>query len=81
MLKQCVIVLSLALLPACEDESEAYDRGYSDGFAVGYNTACEIRVTLIEGDWDNSSYSSGYADGQTTGTIACNNDRRNGSVQ
>mgnify|MGYP005865916825 CR=1 FL=1 len=66
------------LLTGCESSDEAYDRGYNDGYAVGYNTACEIRATLIEGDWSNSNYSRGYADGQSDGTIACNNDRRAG---
>lgn len=64
-------------LAACGSHAdERYDLGYSDGYAVGYNTACEIRTTLIEGDWKNEDYSGGYADGQTAGVIACNEDRR-----
>jgi len=68
--------ISLLAITACEDSESAYDRGYNDGYAVGYNTTCEIRATLIAGDWDNRHYSRGYADGQTDGTIACNNERR-----
>lgn len=74
-------LLAALVLAGCEDSDAAYDRGYSDGYAVGYNTACEIRATLIEGDWSNSNYSRGYADGQTAGTIACNADREAGSVE
>ena len=79
---KALFACSLALLTAaCGESSEqkydqAFDRGYSDGYAVGYNTACEIRATLIEGDWGNSGYSAGYAAGNTDGTIACSRDRR-----
>ncbi len=68
-------------LTGCEGADEAYDRGYNDGYAVGYNTACEIRATLIDGDWGSANYSRGYSDGQTDGIIACNADKRNGSTE
>lgn len=61
-------------------DEEAYDRGYSDGYAVGYNTTCEIRATMIEGDWSDEDYSRGYAEGQTEGTIACNADKEADTV-
>lgn len=72
--------LSLALI-GCENAEEAYARGYSDGYAVGYNTACEIRATLVEGDWSNENYSRGYATGQTDGIIVCNNFERNEATE
>ena len=53
-----------------------FDSVDSDGEAVGYNTTCEIRATLIEGDWDDENYSRGYADGIAGGIAACNADRR-----
>ena len=56
-----------------ESQDSAYDRGYDDGYAVGYNTTCQIRSTLIAGDWDNKHYSRGYADGNSAGTQACLN--------
>ena len=59
------------------EASEAYDRGYSDGFAAGYNTACEIRSTIISGDWEIESYSEGYAYGHDAGIRQCNLDRAN----
>ena len=43
-------------LVACDDADERFDVGYSDGVAVGYNTACQIRATLVEGDFDNVDY-------------------------
>ena len=73
--------LAALFLTACEAADSAYDRGYGDGYAVGYNTACEIRATLIAGDWENADYSSGYAAGQSAGTMACNADRRAGAVE
>ena len=78
-------ILAALILPfsasGCSNSDESYDSGYGDGYAVGYNTTCEIRATMIEGDWENSDYSRGYADGQSAGTIACNNDRKDGAVE
>lgn len=72
-------VIPLLALDACEGADSAFDRGYGDGYAVGYNATCEIRTTLVAGDWDNKHYSRGFADGQTDGAIACINDRRAGA--
>ncbi len=47
------------------------DVGYSDGYAVGYNTTCNIRATLIEGKWDNSDYSEAYYAGYKDGERDC----------
>jgi hypothetical protein len=67
------LYLSFAvLLGGCWESSEvSYERGYDDGYAVGYNTACKIRSTLIDGDWSNKHYSRGYSDGNTAGIAAC----------
>lgn len=70
-------VLPIAvLLAGCEPADQAIDRGYDDGYAAGYNTTCEIRSTLIAGDWDNSDYSSGYRDGYAAGASACLSERK-----
>jgi hypothetical protein len=69
---------ALLLLSSCADSEERYDVGYDDGYAVGYNTACRIRATLIEGDFDNTDYARGYAEGQSAGIVACNKDRQAG---
>jgi len=58
------------------DADERNDSGYNDGFAAGYNTTCEIRATLIEGDWDDSEYSSGYEAGYADGAKECEQSRR-----
>ena len=72
-----VLITAFAILSACGESADArYDTGYSDGYAVGYNTTCQIRATLIEGDWGDKNYSRGYADGVTAGTAACNADRQ-----
>jgi len=62
----------------CDDPNERYYMGYSDGYAVGYNTTCEIRRTLVERDFGNEDYARGYADGQSDGSIACNTDKKAG---
>lgn len=79
-MKLVTAVIALLLLASCDDADERYNAGYSDGYAVGYNTACQIRATLVEGDFDNDDYARGYAKGQTAGTIACNADRKAGRV-
>lgn len=71
--------LLLSALSGCTSEADREDRygvGYRDGYAVGYNTTCEIRATLVEGAWDDPDYARGYADGQTAGTIDCNTSRQ-----
>ena len=69
-----IIASSLIMLSACFDKNdpdERFDVGYDDGYAVGYNTECKIRTTLIEGDFDNADYSRGYYMGLTAGATAC----------
>lgn len=54
---------------------DPYDRGYSDGYAAGYNTTCEIRSTLVEGS-DNRAYQRGYSEGYSAGASACRAEQR-----
>ena len=68
-----LLLLVAMMVSACADPDERYDAGYNDGYAVGYNTTCKIRATLIEGDWDDKNYSRGYADGNDAGSIDCLN--------
>jgi hypothetical protein len=62
------------VLTGCADSERTYDAGYSDGYAVGYNTACEIGSTMIYGHFDSKEYSRGYAIGEYNGKTACRND-------
>lgn len=71
-----IIVAAALMLVACESKEAAYDRGHADGYAVGYNTACEVRATMIAADWKIPAYSRGYSDGVTDGIIACNRERK-----
>ena len=67
------LFLAVVLAAAgCEDKAAEYDSGHSDGYAVGYNTACQIRRTLIEENWSSESYSKGYSVGMVAGINACN---------
>lgn len=68
------------LVSACAPSDDRYDVGYDDGMAVGYNTACEIRTTMIDGDFANRDYARGYAEGMEAGIAACNADRRAGRI-
>lgn len=71
MFRLSALVLVLFSVAACKEEDK-FDAGYDDGFASGYNTACEIRATLIEGDWDSQSYTRGYNEGNAAGILECN---------
>ncbi len=64
--------VAVGSLQACSQSAdERYDVGYDDGFAVGYNTTCKIRATLIDGDWENEAYSRGYREGYSEGEREC----------
>ncbi len=64
-------LIVLLVLSGCSDADERYDVGYDDGYAEGYNTTCDIRATLVEGDWDDEDYSRGYAEGRYAGAQEC----------
>ena len=69
-----LLIIVFVGVNSCGESSDvSYQRGHQDGYAVGYNTACKIRATLIHGDWGNKHYSRGYAAGNTSGMIACQN--------
>ena len=57
------ITLLFCLLTSCgsdrPDADGMYDSGFSDGYATGYNTTCQIRATLIN-DYDDENYRRGY---------------------
>lgn len=76
-----LLALTAALCACGESADSRRDRGYSDGYAEGYNTTCEIRATLIAGEWDDEHYSSGYASGRLDGAAACHRDKEAGTVQ
>lgn len=67
--------LACALVSCGGQPEERADVGFDDGYAVGYNTACEIRTTLIEGDFDNKTYAQAYARGRAAGEDACRAER------
>lgn len=74
---QVIALFSALALTGCgESADSARDRGYDDGYAAGYNTTCQIRSTLIAGDWDNRHYSEGYNAGYADGSAACLTSRR-----
>lgn len=70
-----------SVLAGCSKAEERADVGYDDGYAVGYNTACEIRATLVNGDFENKHYAAAYARGQSDGIVACQADRKAGKVE
>ena len=64
-------LLALLVLSGCSDADERYDVGYDDGYAEGYNTTCQIRATMVEGDWEDENYSQGYMHGRNDGARDC----------
>jgi len=70
------VPLVTAMLTSCSDSADSrFDAGYSDGYASGYNTECKIRSTMIEGDWDDKNYTSGYNAGRVDGAADCRAER------
>jgi hypothetical protein len=65
-----IILAGSVLLIGCDSTNWA-DVGYDDGYAVGYNTTCKIRATLVEGNWDNSQYMTAYNQGHADGSADC----------
>ena len=73
-MRHLLAAIIITMLSGCiEDSDERFDVGYDDGYAVGYNTECKIRATLIEGDFDSEHYSRGYNSGLYDGAKACRN--------
>jgi len=72
-ISQILILTSLTItLVGCGDDIDWCDRGASDGYAVGYNKACNIqRSSLIYGEWENKLYAQCYAQGIEDGKQAC----------
>jgi hypothetical protein len=65
-------IFFLTTLVGCGESADSrYESGYRDGYAVGYNTTCKIRSTMIHGDWDDKDYSRGYSDGRYAGDADC----------
>ena len=61
-------VVVIAGLVACGEPPKGYDSGFSDGYAVGFNSVCyPKRTNIIWGDWDSEHYSAGYSDGKSSG--------------
>lgn len=70
------VPLVTVMLTSCSDSADSrFDAGYSDGYASGYNTECKIRSTMIEGDWDDKNYTSGYNAGRVDGAADCRAER------
>ena len=72
MKKILFVLCFLTFLVGCGESADLrYDTGFDDSYAVGYNTTCKIRATLVEGDWDDENYSKGYNDGLIAGADEC----------
>ena len=71
------VLLVPVMLTSCGDSADSrFDARYSDGYASGYNTECKIRSTMIEGDWDDKNYTSGYNAGRGDGAADCRAERK-----
>lgn len=77
MRKLVILFFAVLFILGCGESDDArYEAGYDDGSAVGYNTTCKKRVTMIAGDWDDPNYSKGYADGLRDGIRDCQKERK-----
>lgn len=66
-MKKILVLPFIIFLFACESKDSAFDRGYSDGYVVGYESICNPRSVLIDGDFDNANYRAGYNAGERSG--------------
>ena len=57
-----LLIVAVSMV-SCSNSDKNYRSGYNDGSAVGYNSACDIRRTLIYGDFNNNDYADGVVDG------------------
>ena len=83
MKKSIVTMIAVLGLAGC-DEIKSYfsdhaDMGYGDGYAVGYNSTCEIRSTLIHG-LESTEYKNAYNNGYVDGAEACRRDKAAGKI-
>lgn len=76
-----IFLLGVLLTSCGESYDDAYSRGYGDGYATGYNSTCNIRTTLIAGDFDKRGYQDGYNKGRSVGSSDCRTDRANNNVR
>ena len=64
-------VVAITSLTGFGATPKTFNQGYSDGYAVGYNTTCRARGTYLNGDWDSPPYRNGYRNGLRAGVRAC----------
>lgn len=72
-MKKSTLLFALLLCACGESSDTRYNNGYSDGYAEGYNTTCQIRATMVAGNWDDKHYSRGYNEGRNRGAADCIN--------
>ena len=70
MNKFIFLILLVVFMSGCGSK-DWYQIGYSDGYATGYNTTCNIRATLIHGEWGKKKYKAGYDAGYLAGAADC----------
>ena len=67
----CFAMLALFALTGFRASPKTFDQGFDDGYAVGYNTTCQVRGTHFHGDWDSPAYKRGYRIGLRAGVQDC----------
>ena len=63
-----LLVLLFSSLNAC-DSKDWEAAGYQDGYAVTINTACNIRGTLVSGNFEKPAYARGYSRGTNAASL------------
>jgi hypothetical protein len=65
------VMTSTALVALRSFVAERYEYGRADGYATGFNTTCQLRITIVKGDCDDKHYTKGYNDGYRAGAVGC----------
>lgn len=69
------IAAILALIGSIHFLLSERSKGYDDGYAVGYNTTCNLKQVATSGHFLIPTYSSAFAEGVIAGIISCNDFR------
>lgn len=64
------LVLALLSLTSCSDPDNWADRGYDDGYTVGWRSVyAPSYPTLVYGEWGREEYVTNYRSGEIDGAL------------
>jgi hypothetical protein len=68
-MRQMILIMPLLLATISCDSKDSESAGYQDGYAATINTSCNIRGTLIAGNFNQPAYARGYSKGSNAASL------------